>query len=239
MIHGEAPDPLYLHLIQKKSPIMQQVLKQIDQIPITYFKSQITYEATDAVKIVKEIPLTKGKERMLKAAGAGIILAPGIITVGVLATKNSSKSGSESKLPSESVLTPGNTTSSKQSNDAPEHDSETQPNNSKSLDVAKLPRKPEATQVQKGSDFVTKYSSLNTKHAHISKQTTIVYIVVIVATTLLFIATGVFVLKMQQVKPKKEDLFTDMNQYYATDLTKANSTMHTIYPNASLNQPKM
>ena len=108
-------------------------------------------------------------------------------------------------------------TSSILSNDAPAHNTGTQPGNNDTTSVATLPGTPEATpQVDKGSDSVTKHSRLNTKRAHTSKQTTIVYIVVIVATVLVLIAAGVFVLKMQQVKPKKADLFTDMNQYYAT-----------------------
>ena len=118
--------------------------------------------------------------------------------------KNSS-TGSESNLTSGGlVLTPDNATSSILSNDAPAHNTGTQPGNNETTSVATLPGTPEATpQVDKGSDSVTKHSRLNTKRAHRSKQTTIVYIVVIVAAVLLLIVAGVFVLKMQHAQTEK------------------------------------
>ena len=205
-------------------------------------KKQVKKRVTNIAKIVKKIQLIKGKKRMVKAAGLGILgtVVTGTI-VGTIATKNYlEKSKLKSNLSSGGlVLTPGNATSSILSNDAPAHNTGTPSGNNKTPSTATLPGTPEATQVHKGSDSVTKHSRLNTKRAHRSKQTTTVYIVVIVATVLVLIVAGVFVLKMQHVKPKKADLFTDMNQYYANDLTKANSIMHTIYPNASLKQRKM
>ena len=84
-------------------------------------------------------------------------------------------------------------------------------------------------------NLVTKKGRLNTKPAHSSKQKSTSYIIVTAVVALLIVAVG-FVLKMQQVKQKKKDLFIDMNQYYANGSTKVNSVMSSIYPNASLNQ---
>ena len=79
------------------------------------------------------------------------------------------------------------------------------------------------------ADSVIKHSRLNTKHTYLLKQKSIVYI--IIAITLLLITAGIFAFKMQQIK-LKQDLFTDMNQYYAHG-----STMPSVCPNALLNQP--
>ena len=92
--------------------------------------------------------------------------------------------------------------------------------------------------VPKSNPATKQHNRLNAKRrGYSSMQQSIVYIVVITVAALLLIVAGVFVFKMQQTKPK-EDLFTDMNQYYANGSTKANPTMPSIYPNASLNQYK-
>ena len=191
--------------------------------------------AIDAVRAAKEKQLTEKEECIAKAAALGIFIGiPTVITLGLIEQKKhleKLKSGKKSKSPSdEPVLTSDNAKSSILNNDASEHNTGTQPSNKESPSVATSPRKPEETRVQ-ASDSVIKHSSLNIKHIHTSKQTTIVYIVIIVAVALLLIVAGIFILKIQQVK---KDLYTDMNQYYANDLTKANSIP--IYPNASWNQ---
>ena len=95
---------------------------------------------------------------------------------------------------------------------------------------------PESTsRKQKSSDFVIKHSLLNTKRAHSSMRKSIVYIVIIATTTLLLIAVAVIAFKMQQIKLKKEDLFTDMNQYYTNGAANINSVISS-YPNTSSNQ---
>ena len=186
---------------------------------------------------VEKKPVTKGKKLMGKAAGI-VVGVPTVVTLGALALRNYfKKSKSGSKLPSgEPVLTPDNAQSLILSNVSGHNSSkQTVKIIEESSGIATLPRIFEATpQEHQALGFVIKHSRLNTKRKHTSKQT-IVYIVVIVVTALLFIVAGVFVL-MQQVKTKNEDLCIDMNQYYANDLTKANSTMHTIYPNVSLKQ---
>ena len=219
------PDPLYLYLTQHySSKIQNKGSKYLDEVTTTeHLKKQ----------------LTDGNKRMVNVAALGIILGvPSLIALNAVAINNHvSKTKLKSNLTSDGlVLTPDNATSSILNNDAPAHNTGTQPGNNKASGTATSPGTPEATHVHKVANSVTKHSRLNTKRAHRSKQTIIVYIVVIVATVLVLIAAGVFVLKMQHAKTKKADLFTDMNQYYATGVTKANSTMHTIYPNASLNQ---
>ena len=58
----------------------------------------------------------------------------------------------------------------------------------------------ETTSVLKNIEF-------DINQTHSSMQKSIFFITVIAAAALLFIAAGVFAFKMQQTKPKKEDLF--------------------------------
>ena len=133
-----------------------------------------------------------------------------------------------------SVLTPSNAQSPILSNVQSAHNATEHANTTMFSGVTELSHTTQATlQEHKSADSVTTHSSLNVKRVHTSMQKTIVYIVVIAAAALLFIAAGVFALIMQQDK-SKQDLFTDMNQYYANDTTKADTIP--VYPNASLNQ---
>ena len=201
--------------------------------------TQAKNEAKNAGKAVKEKKAIKEEEEMKPPTTSEVLGAVAVTSIiaGSVALghhfKNSS-TGSESNLTSGGlVLTPDNAKSSILSNDASGDNSGTPSGNNETSGTTKLPGTPEATHVQRASDSVTKHSRLNTKRAHRFKKKSIMYIVVIVATVLVLIAAGVFVLKMQQVKPKKEDLFTDMNQYYATGVTKTNLTTP-IYSNVLL-----
>ena len=82
-------------------------------------------------------------------------------------------------------------------------------------------------------DSVKQKVCLNIKREYLSKRKLIIYLVTTVIVLFFVIAT-IITLKIRN-KLKKEDLFTDMNQYYANGVTNINSAMLS-YLNASLNQ---
>ena len=122
-----------------------------------------------------------------------------------------SGSGSGSKLHSGGlILAPSSAQSPILSNVTFTSNTTEQPNK-----IAEIsPRATESTDIAatESSSATKQHSHLNAKHCAHSSMQSIVYIAVIAAAALLFIAAGVFAFKMQQAKPKKEDLFADMNQ---------------------------
>ena len=90
------------------------------------------------------------------------------------------------------------------------------------------------TVMKQSSDTVTTHGNVHIEHTHTSNAQSTVYIVAGTVATLLLIA--VCILALQIIKTNKQDVCTDMQQYYTGDKLNINLAMQSIYPNESLNQ---
>ena len=213
--------------------------------PATNPVDQALHTQTDSesskIENLKQRKKARNKRTALGAIGimGGVPTAMGIAGLAAYYSSKGSGSGTGSKLYSGPVLTPSNTESPILNNGHSTQHGSTIPRSANELVSAPkaMPLKKSANPIAQASDSVTKHSGLKVKRAHTMRKT-IVYIVATTAVALLLIVAGIFVLKMQQATPKKEDLFTDMNQYYTNGSINANPAMSTIYPNASLKQRK-
>ena len=213
-----------------------------------------TSGATEHVEL-KKIPKKKkvskleGKKvpvkTLVKGVVAGTVVLGGVGTVGTLAAidlmKNSSQKSGSNLHSGGLMLAPSYAQSPILSNaqfasNTTDQPAKTQEISPRSIELAHPVGSKSNPAASKSNPAARRHRSDVKRRVH-SRQRSI-YIVVIAAVALLLIAAGVFALIMTKVEPKKEDLFTDMNQYYANGSTKTNPTMPSIYPNASLNQHK-
>ena len=89
---------------------------------------------------------------------------------------------------------------------------------------------------EKTSNKIVKHGNVHMEHTHTSNAQSTVYIIAGTVATLLLIAVGILVLKM--AKPNKQDVFTDMQQYYTDGNLNTNLAMPSIYPNTSVYRHK-